>query len=219
MGSKGRPNISPVQGVRSNRYSGSKMSNWTDFYPTDSAIDKIYNKFYDTISDQKRKGIFFHQEVTHKDFIMPLNIDDIKREIDKLPKRFIDGIKAILLLAGSKKQLKVFDSKLFTYGTYWNDMIFIHPFPKSNMNLYYRNALKPNIKNDYLRVGAVVEKDDKIGMWIKWNNENLKAFYLRDVLIHEIGHHYDKKDKRTEGFAEWFATVYGFKFRHFNKTI
>jgi hypothetical protein len=219
MGSKGRPNISPVQGVRSNRYSGSKMTNWTDFDPINSAIDKIYKRFYDSIYDKERTGIFFHQEAVHKDFIMPISIDDIKKEIDKLPNNFTHGLKAIFLLAGSNKQMRVFESKLFAYGTYWRDIIFIHPFPKKNMNLYYRNSLKPNVKNDYLRVGAILERDDKIGLWVKWDPENLKIFYLRDVLIHEIGHHFDNRDKMTEGFAEWFATEYGFKFKYYQDSI
>jgi len=195
------------------------MTNWTDFDSTDSAINKIYNQLYESIYDEKRTGIFIHQEATHKEFIMSLSIEDVKAKLEMLPEKFTQGLKAVLLLSGSNKQLKVFDSKLFAYGTYWNDIIFIHPFPKRNMNLYYRKGLKPNIKNDYERVGAVVERDDKIGMWIRWTMENLKTFYLRDVLVHEIGHHFDKNSKKTEGFAEWFATEYGFKFRFYDKTL
>ncbi len=39
--------------------------------------------------------------------------------------------------------------------------------------------------------------------------------------MHEIGHPHDKhirakSKKKIEGFAEWFATEYGFKFREYH---
>ena len=49
------------------------------------------------------------------------------------------------------------------------------------------------------------------------DEESLKRFYLQDVLMHELGHHVDspnfisKSDKKAEGFAEWFASEYGYR--------
>lgn len=216
MSTNNKPKIIPVQGFRGNKISGSKITNCTEFDPIDSAIDKIYYKYIDVIHDKKRKEIFYHQQPVHKNFIMPITIADLKKELSKLPPHFIKGLKAIFLLSGSKKQEKVFWSNLFCYGTYWENIIFLHPFPIANMTMYYEKPPKPNIQNDYKRIGALVKRDDEKGIWIEWNEKNLKLFYLRDVFMHEIGHHYDKSHAKSEGFAEWFATEYGFKFKYYN---
>ncbi len=91
---------------------------------------------------------------------MPLTISGIKKYLQDVPEKYYKDIKAIFLLSGSNKQEKVFFSKLFCYGTYMANCIFIHPYPKNNMNLIFRKPPKPNILNDYRRVGALIEKDD-----------------------------------------------------------
>ena len=53
------------------------------------------------------------------------------------------------------------------------------------------------------------------GEWtLTWTPENLKDFYLNNVLIHEIGHVLDKRNTRTadrERYANWFAIEYGYR--------
>lgn len=71
------------------------------------------------------------------------------------------------------------------------------------------------IQREYERAGARYEYRD--GWWIRtFTLEALKTFYLRDVLMHELGHHMDhhnRKYRYKEKFAEWFATEYGYKRR------
>ena len=88
---------------------------------------------------------------------MPLTIEGIKNQFERIPDRFQKGIQAIFLLSGSNKQEKVFFSRLFCYGTNWNSCIFIHPYPKSNMYLHWSKPPKPSVLNDYRRVGALPE--------------------------------------------------------------
>jgi len=206
------------QGVRANRYSGSKLTNWREFNPAGSSLYKIYSDHYSEFINNKNKVSYIKQKI-HPNFIMPLTISGIKKYLENVPEKYYKNIRAIFLLSGSNKQEKVFFSKLFCYGTYMRDCIFIHPYPKKNMNLIYKKPPKPNVLNDYRRVGALIEKDDTKGTILKWTPESLKDFYYRDVLMHEIGHHYDKyvwvkSNKKAEGFAEWFATEYGFKFKY-----
>jgi hypothetical protein len=208
-----------VQGVRGNRYSGSKLTNWADFDPISSAIDQAWEQHYKHFKDNEDE-IYFCRQPTHQRFIMPLTIEGIKEKFSIIPKQFLKGLKAVFLLSGSNKQEKIFFSRLFCYGTYWNSSIFIHPYPKSNLHLHWKKPPKPSVLNDYRRVGALIEKTDKEGIDLKWEDESLRAFYYRDVLIHEIGHHIDnniasKKNKKVESFAEWFATKYGFKFKYY----
>lgn len=214
-----RKHFNQLQGVRGNKYSGSKLTNWTDFHPAYSAIDKVWDQHYKYFKDNVDE-IYFCEQPTHKKFIMPLTIEGITKQFAKMPKEFLKGLKAVFLLSGSNKQEKVYFSRLFCYGTYWNSCIFIHPYPKSNMHLHWNKPPKPSVLNDYRRVGALVEKADKEGIDLKWTEESLKAFYYRDVLVHEVGHHIDaninsKNSRKIESFADWFATEYGFKFKEY----
>ncbi len=73
---------------------------------------------------------------------------------------------------------------------------------------------KPNIQREYERIGA--NYYFKNGYWTRSFDEmSLKRFYTRDVLIHELGHHVDRKNNKDynakERFAEWFVEEYGFR--------
>jgi len=50
----------------------------------------------------------------------------------------------------------------------------------------------------------------KQGWCVEFTEESLRAFYLLDVLLHELGHHVDERVwsrdvQSAERFAEWFA--------------
>ena len=46
------------QGVRANRYSGSKLTNWMDFDPSGSSLYKMYSEHYNEIKNNKNKDSF-----------------------------------------------------------------------------------------------------------------------------------------------------------------
>lgn len=78
----------------------------------------------------------------------------------------------------------------------------------------YKRLPPPNIKREYERAGATYYF--KNNFWHReFTIESLKQFYLNDVLLHEIGHHVDRKNNKSnnqsERFAEWFAGEYGFR--------
>jgi predicted HD phosphohydrolase len=66
-----------------------------------------------------------------------------------------------------------------------------------------------------LRAGAVIEEEGG-STSVKFSEEALRNFYLADALLHEIGHHVDRPNDRwkslrkSERFAEWFASEHGF---------
>ncbi len=210
-----RKHFNATQGVRSDRYSGSKYTNWTEFDPINSAIDKIYSKHYDELENEPKYPKYF-VETIHSNFIMPVTTSELTLELGRVPGEYTEGLKGVFLLGGSKKEEKVFFSQLSYYGTYWSNCIFIHPYPKKNLERYYKPPPRPHVLNDYKRVGALVKQDHAGGLTVHFTTESLKQFYLRDVFIHEIGHHFDdnysKGQKKREGFADWFATEYGFKY-------
>ncbi|NIP37712.1 MAG: hypothetical protein GWO07_01375 [Candidatus Dadabacteria bacterium] len=158
-----------------NRYSGSKFTNMMDFDPSGSSLYKIYDEHYYEFKYNKDK-ISYYKDKTHPDFIMPLTIFEIKKYLQNVPDKFYKNLKAIFLLAGSSRQEKVFFSKLFCYGTYMADCLFIHPYPKRNMNLIHKKPPKPNVLNDYIRVGALIERTIQKEQFLNGHLNRLKTF-------------------------------------------
>lgn len=199
------------QGVRGDRCSGSKVTNLAGYEPFRSSDEKLYAKHY---SDFKDRTIPMVQiEPTHSDFIFPITAEDISNTLSRVPSAFIQGVKAVLVPSGSKKQIKSFHS-LFSYGLYWRECIFLHPYPKSQMDSTRGRKPNPQIIREYKRAGAEIHQKGT-GVEVIFTASSLRQFYLRDVLMHEIGHHndaqIDRPQARREAFAHWFAAEYGFR--------
>ena len=146
---------------------------------------------------------------------MPVDEISVLEALRTVPSHFTKGLDAVLLLGGTRKQEKAF-KRCFVYGRYSTDRIFLHPFPRKHMVLTYRFEGRPSILNEYERAGAKISFERRC--WhVQFDEESLKRFYLQDVLMHELGHHVDspnfrsKSDKKAEGFAEWFASEYGYR--------
>jgi hypothetical protein len=71
---------------------------------------------------------------------------------------------------------------------------------------------KPTIVEEYKRMGAKWKQNDSV--WsLEFDQSSLKRFYLFDVLLHELGHHVDRRirgrdTESAERYAEWFAQEY-----------
>lgn len=208
-----RNNFMRNGGVRAGSWSTSKYTNSRSYDPWDLEVSTVHSKINRKL--HPHKGIFFYQAPTHPNFISPLKIADTKAIVEKLPAEFVQDLEAIVLLGGTNKQLK---SLWLRYGVYFSNKIFIHAFPKQRLVRTYSHIPKPSILNEYRRAGAKME-ERKSGFTVSFDRSALRTFFERDVLMHEIGHHVDrenyasKTEKKTEGFADWFATNYGFRNR------
>lgn len=206
-----KTNIGGKKG-RSGAWSESKWTNQNRFDVFDLEIDRAVDRYRREIERTDRLAIVV--EHPHPDFISPVKKHHIIETIRSIPEDFTRGVKSIIVLRGTRRQAAQNSGQV--YGLYWENMIFLYPYPKSLLNMTYAKAPRPHILNDHKRAGAIVGSANG-STTIKYTEEAVKQFYLRDVLIHEIGHHVDavnfsdKSHKKIEGFAEWFATEYGFK--------
>ncbi len=197
-------------GIRSGSWSKSKYTNLRPYDPWDLEVSSALSKIEQKLENQE--GILFQQLPTHPNFVSPLKLHDVKVVVSKLPATFVKNLEAIVLLGGTNKQLK---STHLTYGVYFSNKIFIHAFPKKRLETNYTSIPKPSTLNEYRRAGAAIEKHQS-GLKIRFDRDALKTFFERDVLMHEIGHHIDRANcdsksyKKAEGFADWFATHYGY---------
>lgn len=184
------------QGSRSNMYSNSKYTNWSVFAPNMSAVEKVYDKYCEELQNLSDKPGYY-EEAIHPNFIMPVTSQDLEDQLKKIPEQFTEGLKGIFLLGGSNKQEKTNKSRLFCYGCYWLDCIFMLPYSKKKLEVgIFISRASPHKLNDYKRVGAIVSKVNK-GTLIKFSPGSLRDFYLRDVFIHEVGHHVDKRYSKS----------------------
>lgn len=203
------------RGTRTGAWAESKFTNLNDFDPADSEIERAYRKHYREIFKKEKLAVIVNP--VHPAFALPLTRLEIQNTIASIPSEFTRDLKGIVCLSGSKKQERVFRN-IFAYGRYFDGSIWLHRYPKGFMVSYYTSLPKPSILNDYKRAGAKIAGET--GNWsISFDDDSLRDFYLRDVLLHEVGHHVDalnslkKTHRKSEGYAEWFASEYGFRLR------
>jgi len=197
---------------RTGLYAESKFTNWTRFNPSEAEIDRTLARF---ASDLHLDGGLVIRTVPLRStsLVMPVTEHDVLETLEKVPKRFLSGLRAVFLLGGSRRQAKVAWSQLFAYGRYGSGCIFLHPFPVAQMIERWKTLPKPSIRREYERAGAVLQRVPT--GWLRiFTPESLRTFYLREVLLHEVGHHVarsSRKDRRSaEAFADWVASEFGY---------
>lgn len=209
-----KPHQRGPQGVRGDRSSGSKFTNLTPFQPFYSATARVYAKYCKHFDDAEIP--FIRIEPTHADFIFPITANDVRTTLLSVPSQFIAGLKAVLVPSGSKKQIAAIKGR-FIHGEYWQSCIFLHPYPKDLMTRVYDRVPNPAVIQAYTRAGATIVPQNT-GIKLSFDIDSLSRFYLRDVLIHEIGHHVRGPERaatqQSESFARWFASEYGYRHPH-----
>lgn len=159
-------------------------------------------------------SIDVYERPLHKSFVRPFTISDIEETLKPIPEQFLIGMKRIILFGGTKKQALTVN-RMFRDGEYHGDgMIALFPFPEKKMN-FPCGRCSPHELQEFRWSGVKIVRGDN-ETYAQFDEESLKRYFLRIVLIHEIGHHVDwmrKKNgqsKLTEKFADWFVREYGF---------
>ncbi len=198
-------------GVRNGFWSENKFTNLTPYHPYYSQVDKILKEHAGRL--EREDDIFYYEYPAVSGFVQLLTIPNIQKYMSYLPPSFQTDLRGIFLCPGAKKQLNYSST---VYGCYDNlsRSIFLFPFPE-RLCFYYKAKPKPSECREYERHGAHWKQEN--GYWkLDFTMESLRSFYLRDVLVHELGHHVDnissltgENSNQKERFAEWFAMAFG----------
>lgn len=197
---------------RSNRYSESKYTNWSRYNPFDLEISTLPEELKPEINIEAGAAIVpVYTRDLHPDFIRPVEVKDIRGLLSRVPSDFLNSLRGIYLLGGTSKQLKA-SKKRFRYGCYESGRIYLYAFPRWMLTELWGQLPKPTIVEEYRRMGAQWKQSDS-GWRLEFDQSSLKRFYLFDVLLHELGHHVDKRvwsrdTESAERYAEWFAQEY-----------
>ena len=163
--------------VRGNAYSDSKFTNWRLYDPFFAEARSALKRFEDRLPTRPSFPRVISLPAFKPDFFHVCSCDQMKRRLHRMPAENLHGLRAIFLLAGTRKQQRCWSSSLYCYDMYWRSCVFLCAYLFDEARLQFI--------------------------------DELRAFYLDDVLVHEIAHHADRfrliDPDTKEGFAHAFV--------------
>jgi hypothetical protein len=117
-------------GPRSNAYSESKFTNWTPYDPFFAEARAAFKQFDEKISNIPKFPHVLVNKPQTPDFIHACTRTEVRARLERMPEVSRKDLRAVFLLAGTRKQEKSWWSSLGCYGMYWNSCVFLfaHPF-------------------------------------------------------------------------------------------
>ncbi|MEZ6041157.1 MAG: hypothetical protein R3C20_11665 [Planctomycetaceae bacterium] len=140
-------------------------------------------------------------------YIHVVDESDIRRRVSQLPEEFQTNVEVVQLSRMTRKR------RLFPcYGLQWGTAVYLYPIEASLEELYTR-APRPAQRIETEMFGGQWTQDGNY--WrLSWTEETIRDYYLNNVLIHEIGHINDDRNRNfrdRERYADWFAIEYGYR--------
>lgn len=159
------------------------------YEPTDSDVIQLYRR-------DPGAG-YFH----------PVTLEEVADRVEQLPAKYRQNIEVIELARMTRKR-----SLFPCYGLQWGPNVYLYPIEESLVETYTRPP-RPEQVIEAKMYGGVWTQDGKL--WrLSWTEDALRDFYLNNVLIHEIGHVNDTRNRNQnarERYADWFAIEYGYR--------
>lgn len=140
-------------------------------------------------------------------FVHPATAEEVADRLAAIPKRFTDGLEVVQLSAMTRKR------RLFPcYGMQWGVSLYLYPIEESLEEGYLRPPTPQQRIEAEMHGGQWVDED---GIWkLKWTEETIRDYYLNNILLHELGHHFDNRNTNFEDrerYANWFAIEFGLR--------
>ncbi len=140
-------------------------------------------------------------------YFHPVTLEEVADRVEQLPARYRQNIEVIELSRMTRKR-----SLFPCYGLQWGPNVYLYPIEESLVETYTRPP-RPEQVIEAKMYGGVWTQDGKL--WrLSWTEHALRDFYLNNVLIHEIGHVNDTRNRNQnarERYADWFAIEYGYR--------
>jgi hypothetical protein len=133
--------------------------------------------------------------------------EDVRGRLTQLPERLLRELQVVELSTMTRKKRRA-----PCYGMQWGSTIYLYPIEESLVESFVQPP-KPAQRVEASMYGARWQQAGN--RWkLVWTEEAIRDFYLNNVLIHELGHILDSRNrsyKDRERFAEWFAVEHGYK--------
>jgi hypothetical protein len=156
--------------------------------------------YYNTVQD----AVIVDRLKPGRGYMHLLRKSDVLEFIELLPEwpTLAEGLDAIVLSTGNDEQ----------YGWHMPGVVHICAWDRRLWETGTWESIEENLEVFEL-LGVELEKEGS--RWVvKWTREQARAFQLVEVLLHELGHHYDRITTRSqydpgrgERFADEFASA------------
>ena len=126
-----------------------------------------------------------------RDYFFPIGPDEVRQELDRLPREDWKGITHIWFRRFKKTEYEADEIPLaeFSCGSGVR-LITLYPWPRNLEWVHGAKQPTPTRRRILRQYGA--ELSFRNGAWIsKWTAPSLKNFYIENLLFHEIGFHVD----------------------------
>lgn len=134
--------------------------------------------------------------------------NEVRERLALLPAHHLLDLDVVCFSGITRKK-----SRYPLYGMQWGTTIYLYPMDASLVENFTRPPT-PAQQVEARMFGATWSHPEP-GLWqLVWTEEQLRDFYLNNVLIHELGHLLDVRNRNTadrERYAEWFAIHYGYR--------
>lgn len=135
---------------------------------------------------------------------------EVRARLVQLPAAFCRNLEVVQLSRMTRKK-----RTLPCYGMQWGHALYLYPLEESLVEHFERPPLAAERREAEMYGGRWEQAAG--GAWrLIWTPETIRDFYLNNILIHELGHLNDdrnRSNKDRERFADWFAIAYGYRMR------
>ena len=132
---------------------------------------------------------------------------EVRQRLSRLPTEFLHSLEVVQFSRMTRKK-----QSFPCYGMQWGSTIYLYPIEESLIEHFSRPP-RPAVYNEARMYG---------GKWVQrgsswqlvWSRDTIRDFYLNNVLIHELGHLLDLRNRSyqdRERYAEWFAIEHGYR--------
>lgn len=147
-------------------------------------------------------------EAPGEGYVHVVNEADVRDRLSQLPDWMLGPLEIVQLSRMTRKK------RLFPcYGMQWGPSLYLYPIEESLTETYDR-APKSAVFIEAQMFGGRWEQLEGTHWRLHWTLPAVRDFYLNNILIHELGHLLDDRNRSSvdrERFAEWFAIEYGYR--------
>lgn len=147
-------------GPRSNAYSESKFTNWSEYNPFVAEARAALKRYDDKIPAAPKFPRIIVIRPQIPDFLYPCTPLQVEIRLKKMPPEHLSGLRAVFLLAGTRKQQACWPSKLVYYGMYGWSCVFLCAYPFDLASRWNLDALRDFYIDDVL-VHEVAHHNDR----------------------------------------------------------
>jgi hypothetical protein len=170
-------------GPRSNAYSESKFTNWTEYDPWFMEARAALKRYDARIPKCPKFPHIIVIRPQIPDFIYPCTALQVENRLKRMPPEHLQDMRAVFLLAGTRKQQTSWRNGLCYYGMYWRSCVFLCAYPFDLASQWNLDSLRDFYLNDTLIHEVAHHIDRRLGTNRKKRESFANSFVERQRAI------------------------------------